>query len=163
MTSLLRKGPLVLALALVALVATGSPAQGHALLIRSDPAQDARLFEPPATVTGWFSEPLEAGVSSLKVVDASGARVDLGDTQIDPGDPTKMTVSLRKVLGPGFYLVTWETLSRIDGPSVSDPTSSPSSTRTALCRPSLLSAMLTAETRLTSRGPSQRRSASSAK
>lgn len=115
MTSLVRRAPLVLALALVTLLATGSPAEGHALLLRSEPAQDARLFESPDSIAGWFSEPLEAGVSSLKVIDATGRRVDSGTTEVDAADPTKMLVSFRENLRPGFYLVTWETLSRIDG------------------------------------------------
>jgi len=99
----------------VSLAGRPGPAEAHALLVRSDPAHDARLRAAPPQVTAWFSEPLEAGISTLRVVDGAGGRVDQGQTELDPRDPTRMSVALRPNADPGFYTVTWETLSRIDG------------------------------------------------
>ncbi|MGH2601898.1 MAG: copper resistance CopC family protein, partial [Dehalococcoidia bacterium] len=99
----------------VSLATRPAPAEAHALLVRSDPAHDARLRAAPPRVTAWFNEPLEAGISTLRVVDGSGGRVDQGQTELDARDPTRMSVALRPDAGPGFYTVTWETLSRIDG------------------------------------------------
>ncbi|MBI2913737.1 MAG: CopD family protein [Chloroflexi bacterium] len=83
--------------------------------MRSEPAADARLEQAPGRVTAWFSEPLEPGVSQLRVLVGGGERVDAGDVEFDPADETKMSVRLRDDVGPGFYLVTWETLSQVDG------------------------------------------------
>jgi len=113
----LRPAVIGVAIALVALIglAAQTPrAQAHALLIRSDPEADARLGQAPELVTAWFSEPLEPGVSRLRVLAAKGEPVDLDDVVFDQTDPTKMSVGVTEV-GPGFYLVTWETLSRVDG------------------------------------------------
>lgn len=105
---------LVLA-ALAWLSIRAQPAGAHSLLVRSDPPSDARLVTPPARVTAWFTEPLDAAVSTLRVVDGVGQRADLGQMEFTPADPTRMAVALRTDLGPGFYTVTWETLSQIDG------------------------------------------------
>jgi len=105
----------LLAILAVAAFVWPAPAEAHALLLRSDPAHDARLRAAPPSVTAWFSEPLEAGISTLRVVDGSGGRVDQGPTELDTRDPTQMAVALPPDAGPGFYTVTWETLSRIDG------------------------------------------------
>jgi putative copper export protein/methionine-rich copper-binding protein CopC len=102
-------------IALVAAFSAVPTADAHALLVRSDPPQGARLPDPPREVTTWFSEPLEPGVSSLRVLDGSGRPVDMGSVYFDPADSTKMSVALRDEVGPGFYSVIWETLSRIDG------------------------------------------------
>ncbi|MGE0538825.1 MAG: copper resistance CopC/CopD family protein [Dehalococcoidia bacterium] len=98
-----------------ALLLGTEPVAAHALLVRSDPAHDARLGEAPARVAAWFSEPLESSVSTLRVLDGAGNRIETGPVEIDRADPTKISVALREEPGPGFYTVTWETLSRVDG------------------------------------------------
>jgi copper transport protein len=99
---------------LLGMALASSPAEAHALLVRSDPPADARLKQAPERVTAWFSEPLEPGVSRLRVLGGASEPVDLGNVEVDPSDATQMSVGLDDV-GPGFYLVTWETLSRVDG------------------------------------------------
>ena len=89
--------------------------QGHALLVSSDPAVDARLLDLPSQVTASFSEALDADLSSLHVLDGSGDRVDVGTTSFNDTDPRKMSVGLGPDLSPGYYIVVWETLSTIDG------------------------------------------------
>ena len=89
--------------------------QGHALLVSSDPAVDARLLDLPSQVTASFSEALDADLSSLHVLDGSGDRVDVGTTSFSDTDPRKMSVGLGPDLSPGYYIVVWETLSTIDG------------------------------------------------
>jgi copper transport protein len=113
----LRPAVIAFAIALAALIGLSAQAasvQAHALLIRSDPEADARLGQAPERVTAWFSEPLESGVSRLRVLAGEGEPVDLDNVEFDQADATEMSVGVTEV-GPGFYLVTWETLSRVDG------------------------------------------------
>ncbi len=90
------------------------PVLAHALLIRSNPAANAVLEQPPVQVELFFSEPLEPELSSIHVLDSNGVSVDVGDVRVDPSDPTRMTVSLRS-LNNGVYTVTWKAVSSADG------------------------------------------------
>jgi len=91
-----------------------SSASAHALLVRSNPAANAVLEQPPVQVEIFFSEPLEAQLSSIKVFDSNNLSVDAGDVRVDPSDPTRMTVTLH-VLPDGVYTVTWKVVSSVDG------------------------------------------------
>jgi copper transport protein len=102
----------LLFLALVLLIP--AEARAHALLVRSLPEADAELVEPPAAVEMWFSEPLEAGFSGARLLDASGAEISTGAAQVNPLDPFHMTLPLER-LEPGIYTVAWQTLSQADG------------------------------------------------
>ncbi len=102
-------------LALVALVSAGGRvALAHAQLDRADPPPDTVLDTSPPRLQLWFTEPLEPGFSQVQALDASGARVDRGDSAVVPGDPPSMRVSLPP-LDRGVYTVTWQTLSKVDG------------------------------------------------
>ena len=50
----------------------------HAVLLRSNPSANAVLEQPPVQVELFFSEPLEAGLSSISVVDSNNLIVDVG-------------------------------------------------------------------------------------
>lgn len=101
--------------AIVAAIALGWPARAlaHAVLLRSTPAQNARLTAAPASVDLFFSEPLEKKLSTVEVRNTAGARVDKNDVSFT-NDPTEMRVDLQP-LKPGFYTVLWTTVSSIDG------------------------------------------------
>ena len=60
-----------------------------------------------------FSEPPDARGSELAVLDASGRRVDRGDTAAS-GEPNEVRVSLEPI-GEGGYVVAWTALSSVDG------------------------------------------------
>lgn len=90
------------------------PAEAHAILVRSDPPVNARLQDPPAAVTAFFSESLDTRLSSMKVVNGTGDPVDTGNTTFGP-DPKQMSATIASQLAPGFYTVIWETLSSEDG------------------------------------------------
>ena len=113
---------LLLTAALLAVIALGAAwallpghAQAHALLVRSDPVVDAKLLDPPAAVSAWFSESLDRSLSTMRVLDGSGEQVDGGDVSFSDGDSTTMSVGIREAIQPGFYVVVWETLSSVDG------------------------------------------------
>ncbi|MDP2674674.1 MAG: CopD family protein [Dehalococcoidia bacterium] len=90
-------------------------AQAHALLVRSDPVVDAKLAEPPATVTAWFSESLDRSLSTMHVLDGTGKTVDVDAVTFADDDRTMMRQGIQDGLPPGFYVVVWETLSAVDG------------------------------------------------
>jgi copper transport protein len=93
---------------------TITPVLAHALLVRSNPAANAVLVQPPIQVEIFFSEPLEAALSSIRVFDSNNVSVDAGDVRVDASDPTRMTVSLH-ALKDGVYTVSWKAVSSIDG------------------------------------------------
>ena len=86
----------------------------HALLLRSNPAANAVLTQPPVQVELFFSEAVEEKLSTIKVFDSNGAVVDVGDVRVDLADPTRMTVSLHS-LSDGVFTVTWKVVSAVDG------------------------------------------------
>ena len=86
----------------------------HANLAGARPAPNSVLETAPETVITWFTEPIEPGLSEIQVLDASGARVDRGDTAVDPNDLTAMSVGLEP-LSDGTYTVAWRNVSTVDG------------------------------------------------
>ncbi len=105
-------------LALLAVVAYGAwastPAKAHAELLRSNPPSNAVLDQSPSQVELFFTETLQTGLSTLSVLNSSGRDVDLADVQIDPNDPSHITVSVA-TLPDGVYTVAWSVISKVDG------------------------------------------------
>jgi putative copper export protein/methionine-rich copper-binding protein CopC len=99
---------LVLALALPA------PAGAHALLEASEPADGATLPEPPTEIVLRFTESPEPALSSIVLLDTTGAELDVGEAGPAPGDPSALSVSTPE-LQQGAYTVTWRTVSQVDG------------------------------------------------
>jgi methionine-rich copper-binding protein CopC len=96
---------------LTLLVAGLAPiAWAHAFLERAEPAVGRKVSLAPATVQIWFTEPVEAAFSSIKVFSASGQEVDKRDTQVDPTQRQLLRVSLEH-LTPGKYRVVWKAVS----------------------------------------------------
>lgn len=98
---------------LAALLLGPAEALGHAVLVKSVPAQRAALVEPPHRVELWFNERLEPAYSKALVTNEAGAQVDLRDVAVSAEDPRRLAVSL-PVLVPGRYTVSFRVLS-VDG------------------------------------------------
>jgi copper transport protein len=98
----------------VAVVATAPTALAHALLQSSDPVAGATLASGPSRVTIRFGEPPDPKLSSIKVLDTSGAPVAAGPTVVVAGQPDQLSVPLGP-LSPGWYTVAWRTVSAVDG------------------------------------------------
>src|SRR5258708_4067739 len=86
----------------------------HALLVRSDPKADARLQVPPSRVRMWYSEELNPLTSKAVVVDPANRVVNTGSSSVNSGDTTEMDIGL-PLIGPGTYIVFWQTQSAQDG------------------------------------------------
>jgi len=91
-----------------------TPVLAHAVLLRSNPQANAVLAQPPVQIELFFSESVEATLSTIKVFNTGGIEVDVGDVRADASDPTRMTVSLHTI-GDGIYTVTWKAVSSADG------------------------------------------------
>jgi copper resistance protein C len=104
-----------LTVAMLAAVVTLAPvsSSSHSLLVRSEPGQRSTVARPPERVRMWFSERLEPAYAAASVWSAAGKRVDAGDTSVDPGDPTMLSVSTPN-LAPGRYTVRFRVVS-VDG------------------------------------------------
>jgi methionine-rich copper-binding protein CopC len=108
-----RVGAVILALGL--LVASSSNAFAHARYDRSEPPAGSALDGTPFVLRAWFTQELTSK-STIRVVDAYGTQVDLGDGGVDLDDPDRkaMTVSVPE-LPPGVYTVEFTTVSAEDG------------------------------------------------
>ena len=90
-------------------------ASAHAILLRSDPRQDAQLNAAPQQVRMWFSEDLNPAFTTAQVVNGQNVRVDQADAHISPNDTKEMDVSLKPNLPPAVYVVVYRTDSADDG------------------------------------------------
>jgi copper transport protein len=101
------------------LLMAGGVASAHAKLASSVPAAGSTVASAPGKVVAVFDnhDALQADGSLLKVTDASGAQVDMGDTTLDKADPDRktLTVSLKSGLPNGVYTVAWTAVSSGDG------------------------------------------------
>ena len=89
-------------------------AGAHALPQSSNPAPNADLPSAPQSVTIRFGESPDPRLSSIRVLDASGASRTTAPGSTVSGDPLSMTVPLGP-LEAGVYTVAWRTVSAVDG------------------------------------------------
>lgn len=105
--------------ALVALLALGAVlaapgAKAHAALRSSQPASGDRLAAAPDAIAITLTEQPEPSLSSIRVLDASGAAFEAGKAAVADGDALTIRTAV-KPLGQGVYTVLWRVVSRVDG------------------------------------------------
>jgi copper transport protein len=100
---------------LVALLALAPQvAWAHAELLRVTPSTSQTLAQSPQQVQLLFSEALDSQFSVVEAFDQTGARVDLGDSHVDPENDRLLTTSLKPALPNGVYTVEWRSVSAVD-------------------------------------------------
>lgn len=92
----------------------GEPASAHANLVRSEPAAGAVLAQAPDELVLEFSEDLDPGFSSVKLLDATMVMVAEGPGVIDPTTPRVLRLALER-LPNGTYSAVWKARSAVDG------------------------------------------------
>jgi len=102
------------ALALGAALGLPLAVAAHALPQSAIPPEGAEVQTVPKVVEITFGETPDPRLSSITVVNSSGANVDAGATVVVPGHPLELEVPL-KTIGQGVYTVTWRTVSEVDG------------------------------------------------
>ena len=100
-------------IAVVLLFGGTTKAAAHAVVQRAEPTAESTVQTSPTQVRLWFSERLEPGLSSVRVVNERGEQVDTGDAKVEPAEPNQLHVSLSS-LSPGTYKVLWRVMS-VDG------------------------------------------------
>ncbi len=90
-------------------------ALGHALPQSSVPAAGAQLATSPIQVTIIFGERPDPNLSTIKVLDTTGAAVTSGPTAALPINPLALVVPLKPNLPEGVYTVAWRSVSAVDG------------------------------------------------
>ena len=104
------------ALAILLFTALAWPASvaAHARLTASDPAKGATVGTAPAAVTLSFTETPDVRLTTIKVLDSSGANRTSGPVAVVAGDTLSVAVPLEP-LPDGAYTVSWRTVSAVDG------------------------------------------------
>jgi copper transport protein len=104
----------VLLLCVCATWASVPEAGAHALLAASVPADGASVEVPPTEVVLTFTEAPDPRLAVVRVLDAAGARMDVGKAEPVPGEPLQLRVGVG-TLPKGTYTVTWRNTSAVDG------------------------------------------------
>jgi len=99
-----------------ALLCAAAPASAgaafHLRLVSSDPAADATLSAPPATLRLTFSEAPELAVTTVRLRGPGDRAIALGRLQRAPRDRATLVATPRAALAHGRYTVTWRTMSQ---------------------------------------------------
>lgn len=110
----MRRLPAALAVLVLATLAWPGGVDAHARLTASDPAKGATLAGSPAAVTLTFTETPDVRLTSIRVLDISGADRASGPVSRVAGDELSVSVPLGD-LPDGAYTVSWRTVSAVDG------------------------------------------------
>jgi copper transport protein len=104
-----------IAIAVLFVLAAGAllprPVSAHLYLVRSEPADGARLGVVPAQLRLTFSEPVQLTFSRVELLDPDGNAIPLPDPAVQPGEPNVLLVFVEGPLRAGPYLVVWRTTS----------------------------------------------------
>lgn len=96
------------------ILAAAPPAEAHALLRSSSPADGERLEEPPGQISLEFTERPAVDLTRVEVIDAEGDPVPTGPPVATSDDGLVLTVSVG-ISARGAYTVVWRTVSAVDG------------------------------------------------
>lgn len=99
---------------LVLALAVPGSAGAHALLEASEPVDGATLTESPPSIVLTFTEAPEPSLSSVVLLDSTGAELESGEIQVGQDDAHTVSVAPPE-LAKGVYTVTWRTVSQVDG------------------------------------------------
>jgi copper transport protein len=86
----------------------------HASLGSSDPSNGELLETAPDRIALTFTEPPDLSLTTIGVLDDTGAPVPTGPPELAPGSDREVRVRLGPV-PDGVYTVTWRTVSATDG------------------------------------------------
>jgi copper transport protein len=99
---------------LVAMVWAPAPAQSHALLVSSTPADGESVDTTPTQVLLTFTEVPDLKLTTVHVLGADGKQLETGAVATVAGQPTQVSVPV-SALPKGVYTITWRTTSASDG------------------------------------------------
>jgi copper transport protein len=115
--SQLRAMVMTVAISALAVLITPHSAWAHARLRKSDPTAGARLAAAPPWIRLWFTEVPEIAMTTVSLLDSTGARVPLGAPERDPEGQDGVRLGIQRALSPGVYTVRWRTAAADGHPS----------------------------------------------
>jgi methionine-rich copper-binding protein CopC len=90
----------------------------HAHLVRADPAVNDTIAATPTAVRLWFSEPVELGLSRVKIVRVGGDTVKTSGLRHEGSAATTAALDLSAPpTAPGTYVVTYRVVARDGHPT----------------------------------------------
>jgi methionine-rich copper-binding protein CopC len=99
-------------------VVPASGAAFHAHLVRADPAVNDTIAATPTSVRLWFSEPVELGLSRVRIVRLGGDTVKTSGLRHEGSAATTAALDLSTPpTAPGTYVVTYRVVSRDGHPT----------------------------------------------
>jgi methionine-rich copper-binding protein CopC len=101
-----------LVVAVLSVITAAVRVEAHAFLVRAEPRVGSKVNKVPTEVRIWFSETVQAGMSSIQVFDVSGKQVDKKDTHLGRANRAVLCISLLPALVPGSYKVVWRVTSK---------------------------------------------------
>ena len=98
---------------LLMVVAVLSPvtAWSHAILVKSQPAQDETVTESPKQIDLWFNDAVRSEYKAVAVIDAAGKRVDNHDVDQSLTDGSHIYATVGS-LPSGKYTVRYRVVSQ---------------------------------------------------
>jgi copper transport protein len=105
----------LVAIVVVCVVASATPASAHGKIVDSDPAQGESVSTSPGELQIWISEPVSASLSTVELQTVDGRSIPTNGLEVGTdGDYGKLTVFLPP-LEDGTYSAAWKVLSESDG------------------------------------------------
>ncbi len=101
-------GVLVIAWVAAAALAGAGTASAHATRIATDPVENARLTETPATVSATFSEAMQSQFAAMTVVGPDGNLWSTGEPQVQGA---VLSIGVRPLGPSGRYTVNYRATS----------------------------------------------------
>lgn len=87
------------------------PAWSHAILVKSQPAQDETVAESPKQIDLWFNDAVRSEYKAVAVIDAAGKRVDNHDVDQSLTDGSHIYATVGS-LPAGKYTVRYRVVSQ---------------------------------------------------
>lgn len=100
-----RRIAVLAAFALAAGAGIAAVAYAHTAVVASSPARSSTAKTTISRVTVTFKDRLKSG--TLRVTGPGNRVVSRGRGSLDPRNPKRVVVALRRPLRPGTYSVTW--------------------------------------------------------
>src|SRR5262249_12582994 len=100
-----------LACAVLGLLLWPAVAGAHATVVRTTPAATSVVRTAPPLGTMRFSEPVDLGPDSLRLLDATGSEIHTGKAPHVGGDRSTAQLALPGGLKNGTYVVAWRVTS----------------------------------------------------
>jgi copper transport protein len=108
-----KKSWIMILLVMLLVILTPPTASAHAILIRSDPADNATLPASPAEIRLWFNEAISMDFSSAQILDINGHPLPGLSVRVDPAE--NLLILTPPKLPDGLFSVRWKVLSETDG------------------------------------------------